>query len=69
MENQKFYTIQRENGTFIPSNLFINHTMHIIDAIKFYTLEDVIEYKKDLRKDKIFKIIEVNCSFKEVEEK
>ncbi|EHN14122.1 hypothetical protein [Clostridium sporogenes] len=69
MGNQKFYTIQNENGSFIPNNLFLDYELCVMNAVKFRTLVGAREYKKCLRKDKIFKIIEVNCSFKEVEEK
>ncbi|HDK7194857.1 TPA: hypothetical protein PTV74_003164 [Clostridium botulinum] len=68
MNNQKFYTIQEENGTFIPSNLYKQHTKNICQAIKFYTIEDVNKFKRNLREDMIFKTIEVTCSFKEVED-
>ncbi|ENJ9653527.1 hypothetical protein AB2T14_001135 [Clostridium botulinum] len=68
MNKQGFYTIQREDNTFISENLFEYNASHIINTIKFKTLKDAEEYKKDLRKDKVFKIIEVNCSFKDMEE-
>ncbi len=68
MGNQIFYTIQNENGSFIPNNLFLDYEVHVTNALKFCTLEGARKYKECLRKDKIFKIIEVTCSFKEVEE-
>ncbi|ENK0837109.1 hypothetical protein AB2Z22_000415 [Clostridium botulinum] len=69
MDKQVFYTIQREDGSFIPNNLFLYKEFSVTNAVKFRTLEDAKDYKLDLRKDKVFKIIEVNCSFKDVEDK
>ncbi|MDU1421972.1 hypothetical protein ACTQ4P_12040 [Clostridium sporogenes] len=69
MNKQVFYTIQRGDNTFISENLFEYNASHIINTIKFKTLKDAEEYKKDLRKDKVFKIIEVTCNFKNMEDK
>ncbi|MBY6997556.1 hypothetical protein HYH54_01030 [Clostridium botulinum] len=68
MGNQIFYTIQNENGSFIPNNLFLDYEVPVTNALKFCTLEGVRKYKEFLRKDKTFRIIEVTCNFKEVEE-
>lgn len=66
MKNQWFYTVMNREGNFINSNLMRRDTDDILEAIKFYELEDVENYVERLRRDMIFKIIKVDCLFSEV---
>lgn len=70
MGNQKFYVIQPKNRNeyFISSNSMFPLDKKVYNALKFETLEETKKYISDLRKDRKYKIIEVNCSFKEMED-
>jgi hypothetical protein len=66
MGNQCFYTIVDGEGNFLNSNLMRDHTSNVIEAIKFFTFEEVKDYMKYLREDKAFKIAKVECSISEI---
>lgn len=71
MGNQKFYVIQPKNRNeyFISSNSMFPLDRKVYKALKFETLEETKKYISYLRKDRKYRIMEVTCSFKEVEDK
>lgn len=63
---KKFYTIMDGEGNFMNSNFMRDNNKNIVEAVRFGSLEGVKQYFEGLRKDRGFKIVEINYSLKEI---
>lgn len=66
--NKTFFTIMDGEGNFLNGNLMRKNNENINEAIRFNDLEDAIDYFGELRKDRGFKVVKVNCKLEDIEQ-
>lgn len=63
---KEFYTIM-EGGYFLNSNFMKDMTSNINEAIRFNSLKGAKRHFENLRQDRCFRIVKVNCKLEDVE--